>query len=226
MTTRLIDLSHPLEPSTPPWPGNPGVDVDVITAIPDGWGPGRRAAKGEPAPFNTTAFRMCHHTGTHMDSPAHIYNGVPTIERVPLEHCIGPAALVDVSHVGARGEITPSDLEPYRDVIASTHKVIFRTGWSSRWCQDDYFHDYPVLTEATAEWLIERRVHLVGVDTPSPDREPHAIHYLLLGSHAVIVENLARLDAIGHRVFELIAVPLALRGLEASPVRAVARVEG
>lgn len=226
MATRLIDLSHPLDRTTPPWPGNPGVDVEVITAIPADWGPERRAPEGEPASFNTTAFRMCHHTGTHMDSPAHIYNGVPTIEQVPLEHCIGPAALVDVSHVGTRGEIKPSDLESSRDAIAATRKVVIRTGWSSRWGDDNYFDDYPVLTESAAEWLIERRVHLVGVDTPSPDREPHAIHYLLLASHAVIVENLTRLDTIGHRVFELIVVPLALRGLEASPVRALARVEG
>ena len=27
VTKRLIDLSHPLEPATPPWPGNPPVEV-------------------------------------------------------------------------------------------------------------------------------------------------------------------------------------------------------
>lgn len=226
MATKLIDLSHPLDAATPPWPGNPGVDVDVLDAVPAERGPGARPRPGEPVRCNTTAFRTCNHTGTHMDAPAHFYNGVPTIEQVPLDHCVGPAALVDLGRLGARAEITRADLVPHEDIIAATHKVVIRTGWSDRWTHDDYFRDYPVLTEEAATWLIERRVQLVGVDTPSPDREPHAVHYQLLGSRAVIVENLTRLDSIGHRVFELIVVPLPLRGLEASPVRALARVEG
>jgi kynurenine formamidase len=225
MTTRLIDLSHPLDAATLPWPGNPGVDVDVLSAIPPEWGPGRRAGPAEPVICNATAFRTCNHTGTHMDSPAHFYNGVPTIEQVPLDHCVGPAALVDVSHIGARGVITPADLIAHKDRISTNRKVVLRTGWSSRWGEDDYFSDYPVLSEEAAGWLIERRVHLLGVDTPSPDCEPHAVHYILLGAHAVIVENLTRLDLIKSPTFELIVLPLPLGGLEASPVRAVARVE-
>ncbi len=226
MTTRFIDLSHPLDVTTPPWPGNPGVDVDVLSAIPAGSGTERRGPPGASVDCNTTAFRTCNHTGTHMDAPAHFYNGVPTIEQVPLDHCVGPAALVDVSLVGARGVITPADLVAHQDRIITTRKVVFRTGWSSRWGQDDYFRDYPVLSEEAATWLIERRVHLVGMDTPSPDYEPHPAHYIVLGAHAVIVENLTGLELIERPTFELIVVPLPLRGLEASPVRAVARLDG
>jgi kynurenine formamidase len=160
-----------------------------------------------------------------MDAPAHFYNGLPTIDQVPLEHCMGLAALIDASHLGPRGEIDPAHLIPHRDAIESTGKVVFRTGWSSRWGQDDYFTEYPVLSEATAAWMVERRVHLVGVDTPSVDYDPHPAHYLLLGAHMVIVENLTGLEAIGTNVFELIVVPLKLRQLEASVVRAVARVD-
>jgi kynurenine formamidase len=202
------------------------VDVDVVSAIPADWGPGRRATTSEPVYCNTTAFRTCNHTGTHMDAPAHFYNGVPTIEQVPLDRCIGPAALVDASRVGARGAITPGDLVGHEDRIVATRKVVLRTGWSGRWGEDDYFRDYPVLSEEAAEWLVERRVHLVGLDAPSVDYEPHPVHYILLGSDAVIVENLTRLELIGRPTFELIVVPLPLQGLEASPVRAVARVEG
>ena len=95
----LIDLSHPLEPATPPWPGNPAVEIVVVSSIPSQRGPLDRSAPGEPIACNTTAFLTCNHTGTHMDSPAHFYNGVRTIEQVPLEQCIGPAVLVDVRHI-------------------------------------------------------------------------------------------------------------------------------
>jgi kynurenine formamidase len=159
-----------------------------------------------------------------MDAPAHFYNGVPTIEQIPLENCFGPAVLIDVRKVGPRGEISPADFAPREEAIRTTGKAIFWTGWSSRWGQDGYFDDYPVLSEAAARWLAVRGVHLVGMDTPSPDCDPHAVHYILLGANMVIVENLTSLDRIERDVFDLIVVPLPLKGLEASPVRAFATV--
>jgi arylformamidase len=210
---RLIDLTHPLDPATPPWPGNPAVEVVVVSKIPPDRGPRDRGAPGEPVSCNTTAFLTCNHTGTHMDAPAHFYNGVPTIEQVPLEKCIGPATLIDARQIAPRGEITPAFLTPSEESIKTTGKVVFWTGWSSRWGDHNYFDDYPVLSEASAVWLVERRVHLVGSDTPSPDRDPHAVHYVLLSANVVIVENLTGLDRIGQDVFDLIVVPLPLRGL-------------
>ena len=117
-----------------------------------------------------------------MDSPAHFYNGVQTIEQVPLEMCIGPAALVDVRHIEPGKEITPADFGSAEAAIKATGKVVFWTGWSSRWGHDNYFDDYPVLSEAAAVWLVDRGVHLVALDTPSPDRDPHPVHYVLLGA--------------------------------------------
>jgi arylformamidase len=219
---RLIDLSHPLDPRTPPWPGNPRVEVHVVSKIPPHRGPRDRGAPGEPIECNTTAFLTCNHTGTHMDAPAHFYNGVPTIEQVPLEKCIGPAVLIDVRHIPPRGEIAPADLAPFEETIKATGRVVFWTGWSTRWGDHNYFDDYPVLSEASATWLVERGVHLVALDTPSPDHDPHPVHYVLLGANMVIVENLTGLERIGRDVFDLVVVPLPLRGLEASPVRALA----
>jgi arylformamidase len=222
MKTRLIDLSHPLEPATPPWPGNPPVEVHHVSTIPAARRPGERGTASEPISCNTSAFLTCNHTGTHMDAPAHFYNGVQTIEQVPLEMCIGPAALVDARHIAPRAEIFPADLASCEEAIKATGKVVYWTGWSSRWDDRNYFDDYPVLSEEAAVWLVERGVHLVGMDTPSPDRDPHPAHYVLLGANMVIVENLTNLDRIGRDTFDLIVVPLPLRGLEASPVRAIA----
>jgi arylformamidase len=157
-----------------------------------------------------------------MDAPAHFYNGVRTIEQVPLEQFIGDAALVDVRKIGPRGEINSADFAKSEAAIKATGKVILWTGWASRWGQDGYFDDYPVLSESAAAWLVDRGVHLLGMDTPSPDREPHAVHYVLLGANMVIVENLRGLEQIDRDVFELSVVPLPLKGLEASPVRAIA----
>lgn len=226
MTRRMIDLSHPLEPATPPWPGNPPVEFKVLSAIPPERGPGDRGEAGAPVLCNTSQFLLSSHTGTHMDAPAHFYNGVPTIEQVPLDQCIGRAVLVDVRKIGHRGEIKPGDFTAREKEIKAAGKVVFWTGWSSRWGHDDYFVDYPILGEPAARWLVERGVHLVGFDTASPDRDPHAVHYTLLAANMVIVENLRGLEQIGQDAFDLIVIPLPLKGLEASPVRAIAALTG
>ena len=109
-------------------------------------------------------------------------------------------------------------------MIRATRKIVLRTGWSSHWGHADYFVDYPVLAEPAAIWLVDRGIHLIGVDTPSVDREPNLAHYAILGAHAVIVENLTALESIDRDLFELIVLPLPLRGLEGSPVRAIARL--
>ena len=118
MTRRLIDLSHPLEAATPPWPGNPPVEVVVVSRIPASRGPGDRGEPGARVECNVSTFLTCNHTGTHMDSPAHFYNGVRTIEQMPLDFCIGPAVLVDVRHIGPRARsrrpIFPRDERPSR----------------------------------------------------------------------------------------------------------------
>lgn len=81
-----------------------------------------------------------------------------------------------------------------------------------------------MITGAAARLLVDCGVRLVGVDTPSVDREPFAAHLALLGSDVVIVENLTNLEAIPRDEFELIATPLAVVGRDGSPVRAVAGV--
>jgi arylformamidase len=225
MARRLIDLSHPLSVSTPPWPGNPGVDVTLLAQIPASCGPSGRGVDGQPGICNVSAFRTCTHTGTHMDAPAHFYNGVPTIDQIPLSQCIGPAVLIRLSEKRPREEITVQELSPFKSSIARTRKVVLDMGWAKRWGMANYFLDFPAIGEAAARWLIEHGVELVGVDTPSVDREPYPVHYALLEAHAVIVENLTNLNAVTQTEFELMVAPLPLIGLEASPVRAVAIVE-
>ena len=103
-------------------------------------------------------------------------------------------------------------------------KVILNTGWASRWGTPEYFTDHPCLSAASAEFLVECGVHLVGIDMPSVDRPPFPAHLALLGNGVVIVENLTNLREIGADEFELAALPLSLVGRDGSPVRAIASV--
>jgi arylformamidase len=71
--------------------------------------------------------------------------------------------------------------------------------------------------------LVAAGVRLVGIDTPSVDAaasEAHETHRILAAADIVILENLV-LDHVQPGLYELLALPLKLTGMDASPVRAI-----
>ena len=86
---RRVDLSYPLCSTTPRFPDAPAVALEALERAEDPQSKGRRS-------LNVTLFSMMVHTGTHMDAPFHFFTSGLTIDRVPLDQCIGPAALIDL----------------------------------------------------------------------------------------------------------------------------------
>ena len=213
----IIDLTHPLDPTTPVFPDYPAVGVTILEAICVSTPVGRRA-------LNSSQVTVGLHCGTHVDAPTHFYNARPTIEQMTLEKCVGPALLVDLTPktLPAHSMIDVVDLTGYGEQLRETGKVILKTGWAQRWGDPAYFTEHPVMTGEAAQFLVDCGVHLIGVDTPSVDRPPFPAHLVLLENQVVILENLTNLDALPTPHFQLVALPLKLTGREASPVRAIA----
>lgn len=209
-----IDLSHPIEPSMPLLPDYPPVEVTILDAT-------DRQEPGGPRRLNSSRLTIGLHAGTHMDAPFHFFGDGATFERIPLAQCVGDAALVRLPGHGPFAPITPTDLAPFGDAIRAAGKVVIDTGWHRRWGDPAFFTDHPEITRDAAEALLAWGARLVGVDFPSVDRPPFPAHVALLGAGAVIVENLANLDAIRGTRFRLIALPLKLVGRDGSPVRAI-----
>jgi kynurenine formamidase len=157
-----------------------------------------------------------------MDAPFHFFGNGQTIDQIDIDVCIGPALLVTIP--GSRNEIDMADLKPFAGDLRRLRRLVLNTGWYRRWGRDDYFTAHPVLTPAAAAYLVDSGLQLIGIDFPSVDRPPHAVHLELLGNGIVIVENLTNLDRIPGPEFELVALPLAIAGRDGSPVRAVARL--
>jgi kynurenine formamidase len=202
----IVDLSHPLETGMPVYPGDPGFRHTVI------------ASGG----CHLTSMTAGMHCGTHMDAPLHFLQEGTAIDRTDLGICVGPALRLKLLHCAAKGLIEVNDLAVDGARLRSHSRVLLETGWSARWHSKDYFSSHPVLTREAAAFLVDCGVRLLGLDQPSPDREPFEAHHTLLGAGVVLVENLRNLEAITQDEFELIVLPLAIRGAEASPVRAVA----
>jgi arylformamidase len=212
----VIDLSHPLSASTPPFPGDPEVEIGILDSIRGAPNDGRRHT-------NCSRLSTCIHCGTHMDAPFHFFADGRTIEDIPLEVCVGPAALLHHAEWQAATPIQVRHLERHRALIQKASRVVLRAGWDVHWERPGYFTDHPVITAEAAQWLVDLAVVLVGVDFPSVDRPPYPAHDILLGNGLVIVENLTNLDKIPSDLFELSAIPLAITGRDGSPVRALAR---
>lgn len=201
---RLVDLSRSVGSGTPVFPGDGPVRITIL----------------DDTYVNLSRIDFSLHTGTHMDAPFHFVHAGATIDRVPLEHCIGPAVRIDLR--GHDGPIDAALLAPHQAALRQASAAVLDTGWSEHWREAPYFSDHPSMTADGAHMLVECGVRLVGVDMPSVDREPYPAHRVLLGAGVLIVENLTNLEAIGADCFELIVLPLKLAGRDASPVRAIA----
>ena len=196
---QLIDISLPLSPETPVYPGDPPVRVERLSE-----------ARGGDS-FALSRLTLGSHAGTHVDPPAHFIPGGATADQLDLSACIGPAIVLDVSET--TGPITPAELAALPD---DAERVLLRTGRPSRQGQDRS------LCPDAARALVQRRVRLVGIDALSvaPAEAPGEVHRILLAAGAVILEGLDLTHA-PPGPYQLICLPLKVIDGDGAPARAV-----
>ena len=214
---QLIDLSHPLDDGQLSYPSDPEIHVAPHRTM-------------ESHGVNVSRIAMGTHQGTHLDAPFHFFADGATLDQIPLERFYGPARLVDLAPGGALGPKTLLEVEmfePHADAFEPGAKVIYRTGWDRAFGRPEFFTDLPSLTLDAARWIADRRISLLGMDTPTPSKiAGRECHYALLakGVEIVIVEGLANLDRLPER-FTFVGFPLNFQGRDGSPIRAVAVIE-
>jgi kynurenine formamidase len=209
---RYIDLTFPLEEAMPVWPGDSRPEFREVKSL-------------EQDGYVVQSIHFSNHLGTHLDAPSHIFKGGMTLDRIPLETLIGKAVLIDFSDKGKKDRITRKDLRAHGDRLREAARVLVRTGWDSHYGSTLYFHDFPSLTLEAAQELAERRIALLGMDTPSPspvDDPEQGIHKTLLDAGIVLLECLTNLHRITGNECELIVLPPLFKGFSGSPCRAVA----
>ncbi len=205
---KIHDISIPITPAMPTFPGDPPVRVT----------PEKQITQGDAA--NVSHLSLGNHTGTHVDPPVHFVPGGKTVDQLDLRALVGPARVVDLTRV--ERTITASDLARAR-IPRRTKRVLFKTRNSMLWERANFQTDFVALAPDAAQWLIGRGVQLVGIDYLSIEafdaREPQT-HRLLLGAGIVIVEGL-NLRAIAPGAYSLVCLPLKIAGGDGAPARAV-----
>jgi arylformamidase len=202
----IIDLTHTLTPSMPVYPGT---EPPVI----------RQAATVEQDGFAEQWLGMYSHTGTHIDAPAHMLPGAPTLDRLGIDRFVGRGRVVDVSAMGGTG-IGVAALADLQDA----EFVLFHTGWAQYWGEERYFAGFPVLAPEAARWLARRGLKGIGFDAISADPVGATFdnHLELFRSGLVLIENLTGLEQLIGKPFLFSCLPLKLEQGDGSPVRAVA----
>ncbi len=201
---KYVDLSVVLSEETPIYPGDAPVKIEPAGVI-------------ERDGFNDHVVLINTHVGTHIDAPLHMIEGGKTLDQVPVERFIGRGVLIPVGKAFDFEVLEKADIQE-GDI------VLFYTGMSEHYHGPSYFEDYPAMSAGMAQYLVDKNVKMVGVDTGSIDNQgDFPIHKLLLESGVLIIENLANLEQLVDRQFKVYALPIKL-SLDGAPARVIAEI--
>ena len=211
---KVIDLTHTVMENMPVFPGTDRPKLETANTY-------------EENGFKETLITMFSHTGTHMDAPAHIFEGRTSLDSFEAEQFVGYGLVIDCRDLKEGDRITMDRINAVKEKADKAEFIVFNTGWDKNWYKPEYFGDYPYITEEVAKYLIDTKKKGVGLDTIGIDPiSSLAIHSTLLkDTDIVIIENLTNLDKIGNDLFTFAALPLKFNNSDGAPVRAIAIIE-
>ena len=208
---KIIDLTHTISPNMPAYPGTQPPTFKVGCTI-------------ENDGFLEKEITMFSHTGTHIDAPAHLVDGLETLDQLQIDQYFGVALLLELEHLEGK-TIDVKSLLPHEKQISEADFVLINTGWNKYWESEKYYYDYPVLSLEAAAWLSEKKLKGIGVDAISvdaPDSVDFPTHKIFFKEGMIVVENLVNLETIGCETFKFSCFPLNIQEADGSPVRAIA----
>lgn len=232
----LVDLSHAYDDATIYWP----TEEEGFQLEREAGGITERGYW-----YAANKFSSAEHGGTHIDAPQHFAEMHWTVDQIPLDHLVGPAIVVDVvaqSSADPDYEVSVADFTAWEGEhgrIEAGTIVLLRTGFGVHWRDRARYLGtsargpaavaelhFPGLAPSAAKWLVEeRRIHAVGLDTASIDRGQSTLfesHRTLFAANVPAFENLANLARLPARGFDVIALPMKIRGGSGAPLRALA----
>jgi arylformamidase len=207
-STSWIDVSVPIRSGMVHWPDNPPIELVRTEDL----------EKGDPATVSQLTLGV--HSGTHVDAPVHFLAGGAGVDTLPLEALIGKARVVSIDDPHAIGADELRALEPRRG-----ERLLFRTRNSPHaWKSTGFAKDYVYLSLQGAQVLVARGVATVGIDYLSIAGMSEGVgtHRALLEAGICVIEGLD-LSAVQPGDYEMLCLPIRLKGADGAPARVVLR---
>jgi kynurenine formamidase len=198
--------------------------IDVAVPVHDGmlhWGrrPVREVVESLALGDNCNVSRwdIGSHTGLHVDAGLHFDDSGAPIDQMGLDVLIGEARVLDLTAVET--EITAQDLLDAG--LADEQRVLLKTRNSFTALQELDKPDFWIgMAPDAAQLLVDRGVRLVGIDfltIDSPTRDTTWDTHLILCPAEVAIVECVDLREVDAGVYELVCLPVKLRGSEAAP---------
>ena len=198
-----IDLNIAIHPEMLHWGRRPTYEmVEEIT---------------EANPTEVSRWLIGAHTGTHVDAPSHFVKGGTSVDKIPTDHTVGPARVLDLR--GVEKEITDADL--IAAGAAGAERVLLKTRNSTDALTRNVRSETWVgLGPSGAQWLVDNGVKFAGIDYMTIEAPDHTVewptHVILCNAGTVILEN-ANLADVDAGDYYLVCQPVPFEGREAAP---------
>ena len=205
---KYYDISPLIDENLKVWPGEKSLVRDIVADM----------KKGDAC--TASIIHTTVHLGSHADALSHFTVDGKSIDQMSIEHYLGKCQVISVD-IENGGRITPYHIKS--EILAN--RILFATGTFpsfSKWNLD-----FAGLSPELLDFLAEKGVITIGIDTPSVDNmqdvDELITHKKFAEYEIAILEGLV-LNDVPDGIYELIALPLKMKDLDASPVRAVLRV--
>lgn len=156
--------------------------------------------KSAPDKCNLTELVLGSHTGTHLDAPRHFIADGKDVEQMELDKCMG------ICMVTALDEISRENVKQWKK--QNVHRILFKNGKK--------------FSTEEAKYLVDAGCVCVGVEcsTVGIAEQNEEVHKILLSNEIVIIEGL-RMEHVPEGEYFLSALPLKMKDLDGSPIRAI-----
>ena len=225
--SRVIHLSHIIDPNIPQWQGDPPVKFESVADLKkDG--------------YYLRQFSLGEHSATHINAPISFHGDGAPIEEYPADSLVVPAVVINICK---QATVNPDYVLSIADIKAWEHKygeipngcvVLLRTGWQEKWDDKKAFFNqdvrgtmhFPGFGVNATELLIQKRnISGIGIDTHGVDAgtdTSFTINRLMLEKPRIVLENLTNLEQLPPVGTTLVIGILRLRFGSGSPVGVVA----
>jgi arylformamidase len=247
--SRVVDLTLPIESNMPPIPGirayadNPS-RVTAITAISEAQ---KQALQAEGVTLSdnlavngrsmNSVLSILVHNGTHIDAPRHMQEKGYPIDQVPLGQIVKPGVLINLPNKGPNSTVSVKDIEDTGVQIGPNTIPVINTGWTEKmWGKPEFWTQMPYIEPGVGAFMAAKGVSAIALDVfpektlwrgvkLDPGEVWVANHLALFDKGIPLIQFVTNLSQIGTNRFVLVALPLRIKGGDASPARVIALVE-
>lgn len=233
---KLLDMTYPYDEDTIYWPTAKPFHLEKVS-----WG----FSEGGWW-YASNEFSASEHGGTHADAPIHFAQNGRTIDQIPLQEWIGPAAKIDVTEKCEKNRdylLSVEDIKTWEQKygkIPDKAWIIMYTGIDTKYYPDKKKVlgtektgeaaipelSFPGFSVESVEFLLKSRdITGIAIDTPSIDcgkSKDFRVHQLLFAENKLALENIANLDKLPPSGATLYVIPMLIKDGTGAPARVFA----